>query len=302
MKKFILKVLLFFALVAVMDFAWGGIFSWLRGHAKGGSTENCEYIANRCEDDIIILGSSRATHHYIPQIIEDSLGVSCYNCGEEGNGIVLAYGRFKMLTDRYKPKLVIYELTPGYDYGIKEPNTKYLGYLRPYYDKNGIKRLFDDFDDEFSFLKMKSKMYQNTGKLLPDLVDNFVFRDNKKGYTPLSGKININSIDEPVIERMEFDSLKLSYIEKLILEAKYKNIQIVFMISPRYGINSDVSNYEPAIALSNKYGIPFYNFIDYRTIADNAEYFQDIGHMNDEGAVAYSQMLVKEVLNNNLFK
>ena len=302
MKKFILKVLMFFVLVAVMDFAWGGIFSWLREYAKGGSTENCEYIANRCEDDIIILGSSRATHHYIPQIIEDSLGLSCYNCGEEGNGIVLAFGRFKMLTNRYKPKLVIYELTPGYDYGIKEPNTKYLGYLRPYYDKNGIKRLFDDFDDEFSFLKMKSKMYQNTGKLLPDLVDNFVYRDNKKGYTPLSGKININSIDEPVIERMEIDSLKLSYIEKLILEAKNKNIQIVFMISPRYGINSDVSNYEPAIALSNKYGIPFYNFIDYRTIADNAEYFQDIGHMNDEGAVAYTQMLVKEVLNYNLFK
>lgn len=302
MKKFTLKVLLFFALVAVIDFAWGGIFSWLRGHAKGGSTENCEYIANRCEDDIIILGSSRATHHYIPQIIEDSLRLSCYNCGEEGNGVVLAYGRFKMLTNRYKPKLVIYELTPGYDYGIKEPNTKYLGYLRPYYDKNGIKGLFDDFDDEFSFLKMKSKMYQNTGKLLPDLVDNFVFRDNKKGYTPLSGKININSIDEPVIERMEIDSLKLSYIEKLIMEAKNKNIQIVFMISPRYGINSDISNYEPAIALSNKYCIPFYNFIDYRTIADNAEYFQDVGHMNDDGAIAYTQMLVKEVLNNYLFK
>lgn len=303
MKKFVLKVLVFFALAAIMDFSFGFIFSWLRSHAKGGSTANCEYIANKAREDIIILGSSRATHHYIPQIIEDSLGLSCYNCGEEGNGIVLAYGRFMMLTNRYKPKLVIYELTPGYDYGIKESNTKYLGYLRPYYNKNGIKRLFDDFDDEFSFLKMKSKMYQNTGKLLPDLVDNFVFRDNKKGYSPLFGKINVSNIDEPIIERMKIDSLKLSYIEKLILEAKNKNIQIVFMISPRYGINSNVLlNYEPAIALCKKYNIPFCNFIDYKTIADNAEYFQDIGHMNDDGAIAYTQMLVKEMLNNNLYK
>lgn len=55
----------------------------------------CEYIANKATDDIIILGSSSATHHYVLQIIEDSLGLSCYNCGEEGNGVVLAYGRLK---------------------------------------------------------------------------------------------------------------------------------------------------------------------------------------------------------------
>lgn len=148
MKRFIAKVLFFFSLVVLMDITFGFVFSALRAYAKGGSTENCEYIDNRSTDDIIILGSSRATHHYVPQIIEDSLGVSCYNCGEEGNGIVLAYGRYKMLTGRYKSRLIIYEVTPGYDYGTNEPNTKYLGYLRPYYKKIGIKEIFDDFDDE----------------------------------------------------------------------------------------------------------------------------------------------------------
>ena len=150
MKKFLLKVLLFFACVVVMDLAFGQFFSFWRTHAKGGSTANCEYIANRATEDIIILGSSRATHHYVPQIIEDSLGMSCYNCGEEGNGVVLAYGRLKMLTDRYKPRLVIYEITPGYDYGTKEPNNKYLGYLRAYYNKDGISELFNDFDGDLS--------------------------------------------------------------------------------------------------------------------------------------------------------
>ena len=115
MKKFLLKVVLFLACVVIMDLVFGYGFSWLRSHAKGGSTANCEYIANRVEEDIIILGSSRATHHYIPQIIEDSLGMSCYNCGEEGNGVILAYGRLKMLTNRYKPQLILYEITSGYD-------------------------------------------------------------------------------------------------------------------------------------------------------------------------------------------
>lgn len=285
-----------------MDFMWGGVFSWLRDHAKGGSTENCEYIANRCESDIIILGSSRATHHYVPQIIEDSLGISCYNCGEEGNGIVLAYGRFKMLTERYKPKLIIYEMTPGYDYGSNEPNTKYLGYLRPYYRIKSIKSIISVFDDNLSFLKMKSKMYQNTGKLLPNIIDCIIFRDNKKGYAPLYGKIDTDKVNE-ISENKGYvvDSVKLRYLEQIIVDAKRMDIPIVFMISPKYGLNSDVSIYQPEIALCEKYNMPFCNFVDYPPIANDADYFQDLEHMNDHGAVTYTQMLVKEMLNNNIY-
>lgn len=298
MKKFLLKVLLFFALVVVMDFAFGLVFSWLRTHAKGGSTANCEYIANRCEDDIIILGSSRAAHHYVPQIIEDSLGLSCYNCGEEGNGIVLAYGRFEMLTQRHKPKLIIYEMTPGYDFGTEEPNTKYIGYLKPYYNKQSIKTIFSDFDDELSFLKMQSKMYQNTGKLLPNLVDNIVFRDNNKGYAPLYGKINKDNILTPLEDKqLEIDSLKLSYVEKLIEEAQEKTIPIIFMISPKFGMDSDSLIYEPEINLCIKHNVPYYNLINYETFSSNSEMFQDIGHMNDNGAVAYTQFVVNEIIN-----
>jgi hypothetical protein len=282
-----------------MDIALGMFFSFLRSHAKGGSTANCEYIANRATDDIIILGSSRATHHYIPQIIEDSLGLSCYNCGEEGNGIVLAYGRFKMLTSRYKPKLVIYEMTPGYDYGTQDPNTKYLGYLRPYYEKEGIKPIFDVFDNGLSCLKMRSKMYQNTSKLLPNLLDNLTYRDNIRGYAPLFGSYTTSKTQTAVASKDDktiIDSLKLSYVEKLIVEAKTKNIPLVFMISPQCGAETSIKSYEPEINLCKEYDIPFFNYINYNGIADNQAFFQDISHMNNNGAIAYTQMLVKDVL------
>lgn len=299
MRKFLLKVLLFFACVVVMDFAFGLFFSFLRTHAKGGSTANCEYIANRATDDIIILGSSRASHHYVPQIIEDSLGMSCYNCGEEGNGVVLAYGRFRMLTSRYKPKLIIYEMTPGYDYGTTEPNNKYLGYLRPYYSKDGINGLFADFDDELSPLKMKSKMYQNTAKLLPNVVDNIIFRDNMRGYSPLEGKLNPDKVKNVEAETCQVvDSLKLKYVEQIIVEAKKQNILILFMISPTYGIDSDISSYGPEIALCEKHNVPYYNFANYSPIAGNADCFQDMGHMNNNGALEYTKMIIKEMSNN----
>lgn len=303
MKKFLLKVLLFFAFVVVMDSAFGLLFSYLRAHAKGGSTANCEYIANRATDDIIILGSSRATHHYVPQIIEDSLGVTCYNCGEEGNGVVLAYGRLRMLTDRYKPKLVLYEVTPRFDIGTTELNNKYLGYLRAYYNKDGIRGIFDDFDDDLTCVKMLSKMYQNTGRLFPDLLDNIISRDNNLGYAPLYGKIDVlKSKSTNGNNGVEVDSLKLSYVEKLIKLCQAQDIPLLFMISPCVGLSENVQSYEPEITLCKRYGVPCYNFLDYQPIIDNADFFQDNSHLNNEGAAVYTRMLIKDVLGNYLSK
>jgi len=302
MKKFILKITLFFALVVVMDVALGEAFSILRAHAKGGSTANCEYIAERAKDDIIIMGSSRATHHYVTQMIEDTLGVTCYNCAEEGNGIVLAYGRYQMLKSRYTPKLIIYEMTPGYDYGADETTAKYLGYLRPYYYKEGIRQLFEDFDDDLSFLKMKSQMYRNTGKLLPNIVDNVLFRDNQKGYSPLFGTMDISNIKVNAEEAiLSVDSVKLSYVERLIKDAQSVGIPIIFMISPKYGGKNSLVNYLPEIRLCEKYNVPYYNYMNDVSISNNPNYFQDYGHMNDEGATAYTKLIVKEVINKNLY-
>lgn len=298
MKKFVLKVLLFTACVVLMDFAFGFCFSWMRRHAKGGSTANCEYIAHRADEDIIILGSSRATHHYIPQIIEDSLGVSCYNCGEEGNGVVLAYGRLLMLTNRYKPGLVLYEITPGYDYGGGEQDSKYLGYLRAYYHERGIREIFNDFDDDFSWLKMKSKMYQNTSRLLPDLIDNLFFRDNHQGYEPLYGQL-VDTIDPEYSQtQMSIDSLKLSYLEKVIVLCQDNDIPLLFMISPKFKAADNMESYKPALQLCNKYGIKVGNYINDSAISNQAVFFQDYEHMNHEGATAYSRSIIPLIKKN----
>lgn len=294
MKRFLLKVLLFFACVVVMDIAFGLIFSYLRAHAKGGSTANCEYIANKATDDIIILGSSRATHHYVPQIIEDSLGLSCYNCGEEGNGVVLAYGRLKMLTNRYKPKLVLYEITPGFDYGTNEPNNKYLGYLRAYYNKEGVGEIFEDFDDELSFLKMKSNMYQNNSRILPIVFDNLVYRDNNKGYAPLYGTLDVSKVKDGQKGDgvSAIDSLKLSYLEKLIVLCKNNDIPLAFLISPWFEYGDNLCEYEPAIRLSDKYSICVLNYLNCPTVSQNYLLFQDECHLNNDGAVGYTRSVL----------
>ena len=295
MKQFLLRVCLFMTIILIVDVLSGFLFSYLRIHAKGGSTANCEYIANGSSEEVIILGSSRATHHYIPAIISDSLGLSCYNCGEEGNGIVLAYGRYKMITSRYCPKLIIYEVSPEYDCLEAETNIKYLEYLKPYYKKEPIKAIVNDFGGEYISLKMFSNMYQNSSRLLPNVFDNIVFRDNMDGYSPLYGKISF--LPKPIEKiDMSIDSKKLGYLESLIRDANDKNISICFVVSPQYCIEEfDEEKYDPIIQLCNAYNLPFLNYSSISGLSDNSSYFQDILHMNNDGAIVYTKLFVNMI-------
>ncbi len=147
---------------------------------------------------------------------------------------------------------------------------------------------------------MISKMYQNTTRLIPNLADNIFYRDNKKGYSPLFGKMD-GAIFKPESNKSkgeEIDSLKLSYVEKVIELAQTNGIQILFMVSPRYGGQSSIEKYHPAIELCKKHGVQVCDYINCSDIVNKDFYFQDAGHMNHEGAVVYTNLLVKEVLNN----
>ena len=104
MKKFISKVGLFFLLIAIVDIVFGYTMGAITKRIDIGGAGRNNYICDKMTDDVLIFGSSRAEHHYNAQMISDSLGVSCYNAGEGGCGIILAYGRLLMILERCTPK------------------------------------------------------------------------------------------------------------------------------------------------------------------------------------------------------
>ena len=114
MKKYLLHILLFFAFVAVVDVSVGSFGRYLQGHAKGGSTRQFDDLVMKDQHDVLILGSSRARHHYDTPFLSDTLGLDVYNAGYDGNGVVLAVGILKMVLNRYCPKLVIFDVEPPF--------------------------------------------------------------------------------------------------------------------------------------------------------------------------------------------
>lgn len=183
-KKAVIKTLLFVVLLVIIDVLAKPMLMSLMAHAKPSAMKNLYDVATNCKKDIIILGSSRAMHHYDSRIISDSLKMSCLNCGAMSNGIVLMYGRYKLLTRHHNPKMIIYDLYPPFD--LKEgDNSKYIPTLRPFADDENIRSLFARID-KWENLKVFSTLYRYNS-LLPELVS-VNFKEAKSlfdGYAPL---------------------------------------------------------------------------------------------------------------------
>jgi hypothetical protein len=134
MKNSISKIVLFFVIVAVIDICFGKGMDYMHAHAKGGITREMNDVCLNSQYEVLVMGSSRAHHHYVPEIFTDSLGISCYNTGKDGNGIILMYGIYQMVSNRYKPSLIIYDIAKGFDIyknSIDKDNTRYVSLLKP---------------------------------------------------------------------------------------------------------------------------------------------------------------------------
>ena len=193
MKKFILHILVFFAIVTAVDYVAGKVFRYIQIKA-GGRTGAEWYACKEMKEDIIIMGSSRAIHHYVPRIIADSLGMSCFNAGQDGNGIILQYGRWKMISERYTPKLIIYDVNPDFDF-CRNDNMAYVDRLKPFCEKESVKDYIVDILP-MEKLKLSSQMYRYNYKFI-EMVSDCVkgASDNLKGYIPLLGKIRKEIVD-----------------------------------------------------------------------------------------------------------
>lgn len=290
MRTFLRKVLLFFLVVVIVDLLFGVVFQYMNDHSKGGGVKSRYYVCKESNEDVLIFGSSRAKHHYVPDIIEDSLKLSCYNTGEDGNGIIYCYGVLKMITSRYTPKLIVYDVS-GYDI-YQDDNMKYLDLMKPYYYETGIDSIFWRVEPK-TRLMMLSNIYRFNTTCLR-VAGNF-FRPMAvypKGYSALTGVMNyepiLNEEASTTQSNQKVDSLKLAYFERFILTTKELGITLVCCVSPTYKGKESDPYYNPIEQLCNKYDIPFLYYGGDKGIVINKELFLDKTHMNNIGATSYS--------------
>lgn len=306
MKKFICKVGLFFLLITIVDIFFGYTMGLITKSIDIGGSGRNNYICDKMTDDVLIFGSSRAEHHYNAQMISDSLGFSCYNAGEGGCGIILAYGRLLMILERCKPKTIIYEVTPDYDYLYGDDNHKYLSRLKQKYDRFGIDSIFWSVDPSERY-KMFSWMYRHNSSFLQNLIVYF-FRmstdDGVKGFRPYYGEMDTMKIkaDKKRYDSKEgyvYDSLKIHYIDKFL--EKTKDMKLVFVVSPSW-YGQDTLVLDPIKQICEKRNTCIIDFSNSSKYVHHNEYFKDGSHLNARGADEFTKDLIIELRNRKIFE
>ena len=241
------------------------------------------------------MGSSRAVHHYDPRIIEDSLGLSCYNCGYDGCGSITAYGLLNILSKRYCPQIIVYEITPPFDYlQSDKDNTKYLGPLKCYYDRDGIDSIFMTVSPTERW-KMCSYMYRINSKAIQMLSENIMKRNETiKGFHTKEISMSYEPQIDTSYKELEYDSVKIEFFKRMTSICKDHGIKLVFSVSPRYKATVfDEYVYAEDFAKNNN--IPFISHYSDTLINRNREYFYDQVHMNMKGAQTFTKIFVSEL-------
>ena len=202
MKKFLSKIMVFLILLTIIYIITAQTFRYLDLQVKGESGR-MRYIHNELIADSIIMGSSRALHHYDPDILGNY-----YNVGEDRMGIIFSMGRLQLLKQRRMPHMLIYDVEPDYDL-LQDDNSTYLTNLRPYYHRPGIREIFWDVDST-ERIKMLFPFYQYNSRLLKLLADwRHPAMSYTKGYSPYEG---CQAIEKETLPQNKHDRKKYEYL------------------------------------------------------------------------------------------
>lgn len=290
MKRFTKAIFIFAIIVIIVDIGYGMVCDYLYSHSQGGVTKLSWQTCKEQTSDVLVMGSSRANHHYVPTILSDSLGMSVYNAGQDGNGIVLMYGYYEIIKERYLPKVIIYEVTQAFDideYAEDDHCKRYLGSLRPYHSNNGVKGIFRRVDRS-ELIKNHSGLYRYNSKGL-DIIKEYVTRPAfpLDGFVPLSGEIKEGYVIKPEKGGQKIDTLKLSFLRDFIMEVKSDNVKIILVASPKFGVKSSES-FEPVKKIAKELEVDFIDLYSDPDFVNNRELFKEPMHLNVLGSEYYS--------------
>lgn len=301
---FTAKVFLFLVLLFAVDRVVGISFVKIKDLNLKKNPENewvkTPFVVEKVYSDVVIIGSSKASHHYIPQILSDSLGMTVYNCGQDGCFFLYQNCIINMLLDRYNPKLIIWDIQPSsFVGGGRAEEYQNIRYLSPYYSKNKWAKSYIDSESSKMPIKMQSRMFAYNSKVL-----NYLFplvaagAKTDYGYIPLPK----DGYNYPQKLTQGYDSLKsnkneyyLHLLSDTLKRCKEQGVEIRLFASPEYTYAS--TPYKTAVNdisdVTNNYSIVFYD--NHSFAGNDSTFFKDVNHLNDKGATIYTSLIIESL-------
>ena len=298
-----LKIVVFIFMIVIADKVLGMILQNFYFKQKSGENHSLNYVFSECNADVLIFGNSRAQHHYDSRIISNGLKMSCYNAGQDGgHSILLSFAQIKIVLERYSPKIIILEFSLsgiGYYSGLYDR----LSILLPYYRKYPELRPLIQLKSPFESTKLLSWIYPFNSNLINIIRFNTNYHKERKqdydGYVPLKGRCTIDmlkSMHQGVAPSIVDNNL-VNALENIIYLCKAKGVMLFIVNSPWFtSINErkiPLSTTEKmTLQIINRNQVNHMNFSSDSTFIGHFELFDDLAHLNDDGAKKFSNMLV----------
>ena len=298
MKKVIIYIIGIILCLIIADIIFGICSKYyIKNYQLVGRYQPLDRLIKKVDTDIIFIGNSAILNSINPEIIEDSLSMTCYNGGTTGQGVFFFETVIDCILQRHTPKMFVVGLRPE-EIGGNIGEGIY-DVLKPYYGigYTSIDEHFNNTSGFDRFLLHSNLLRYNTiwmRVLLYMLVDDTTYPEN--GFMPMNVPAHfpqlkqIETYEEPV-------KAKLDCIERIIQKCKARNIDIVICYPPT--LNSFKQNNLPCVRaiedLCHRYKTPC--LIDYnnKDFQSHPELFYDNGHVNKDGADKYSLLLATNI-------
>lgn len=300
MKKLLIHIAIVLALLAVVDRLAGWGLDWLRDHSPDGRYFKTKYSLEIAQEDVIVLGSSRGEMNYVSQVIEDSLGMSCWNASRGGQGMPYFRAIQEGILNRYAPKVVILNVD---DYDLEfPPNYEHAGVLRPFYHNHPEIHHILDQTSTFEWLLMQSRLYAYNSSyyylIRPYFVQGLDGKTSDKGWKP---RVDTMSVEmgknlEPEPPKMPLNPEGVALFDALVKQFQDKGCKMFMVVSPNFGRSVDSSTtIEYLRKTSRERNIPLFVYSNDSAFITKPDYFTDPNHLNVEGARLFTSDLVRHI-------
>ncbi len=299
---FVIKLLIFIAMVVVLDFAVGKILKYFYFKQQSGLQYRTTYSMETTTADILVFGASRANHHYRPDIFEEALPqYTFYNVGRDGNSIFYHYGVLKAILKRYTPKIVILDFE---HVSLAKDETSYdrISSLLPYYESHPEIRSIVNLKSKYEKYKVWSKIYPFNSSILTIAIGNAEL--NKTRSNDIKGYVPLNKIWEKHLEydtntviKNILDSNKIACYENFLKDCKERGNKVFVFVSPYY-VKFKIPDFSVTKGqeIAKKYNVDFFDYTADSFFTSNRRLFADLVHLNDSGAKVYSKMVIQNII------
>lgn len=291
MRYFLIFIIKTIVVVLLIAYFLEGLYTYV--YSMSNNRNKIENIINseKKEFDVIMLGSSRANNHFVPQLFIDN-GFKAYNYGMSGSTLQESLLVLNLMMDKnYAIKNIILEVdlnirSETYSKGTR---ARFMPYLK---SNKAISKFYEEEIPEFNYLYYVP--FYRYIKFDAEIgFREFAFAASHKmstnlknfGFAPLYGTGATMSYD-----LTKFKPNKNRYYESIKEICKANNINLIVLSTPICSNAKGIENFDKIKSV-------YPEIKNYENAVTDDKYFSSCGHMNEEGAHVFTKIILKDFFN-----